>query len=341
MPDEDRCELGGAVDLPLLTTTALDAVRAAGGVHQIAEGLIASISASVWSAVADVAIQPDLYSAQNGEDVTSRLRKAAQLRLADTHADLFHVALTRSAPKKRLRDTLEKLREVKPERVWQPRRPKLAIEIASLIQREVGLAHVPDEKAAQCTLPLKIFAKEVAAFLKNNPHASDFSEKSLVYAVNEVCAAVVGEAEAVRAVERANELVVEDVGCASGAARQHRCGVGGYRSPRQWHCDGRRRQGACPRGCQARRRALTSPAQAVQAVDASALMPSLKSQKKRRSHGRGWVGCFFSRRVRSPFRERAGRGLGAEGIACRCCKRRTPVPGSSRSLGRNTGDCAH
>ena len=212
MPDEDRCELGGAVDLPLLTTTALDAVRAAGGVHQIAEGLIASISASVWSAVADVAIQPDLYSAQNGEDATSRLRKAAQLRLADTHADLFHVALTRSAPKKRLRDTLEKLREVKPERVWQPRRPKLAIEIASLIQREVGLAHVPDEKAAQCTLPLKIFAKEVAAFLKNNPHASDFSEKSLVYAVNEVCAAVVGEAEAVRAVERANELVVEDVG---------------------------------------------------------------------------------------------------------------------------------
>ena len=206
MPDEDGCECGGAVD------QALDAVRAAGGIHQLAEALIASISASVWSAVSEVAVQPDLYNAQSGEDASGRLRKAAQLRLADTHADLFHVALARSAPKKRLRDALEKSREVKPERVWQPRRPKLAIEIASLIQREVGLVHVPDEKAAQCALPLKIFAKEVAARLKESAEHASEADKSLVYAVNEVCAAVVGEAEAVLAAERADGLVDGAVG---------------------------------------------------------------------------------------------------------------------------------
>jgi hypothetical protein len=201
MPVDDENESGAAA-LPV-TTKALDGAQAAGAVFQKAGELVASMAASVWSAAANVTAQSD-YSTQSNEETSRRLLEAVQLRLADTHADLFAVTVARLAPKKRLRDALERSSRTKPERVWRPTRPALAIEIATLIQREVGLVQVPAEKVALCALPMKIFAKEIAAHLTKSAHATDFTERSLVYAVNEVCAAVVSEADTSRAAEPAS-----------------------------------------------------------------------------------------------------------------------------------------
>lgn len=213
MPDEDECK-SNAVVLPDSMKT-LDGIHAADAVFQKAAALVASITASVWSAAADVTTQSD-YSMQSSEEASSRLRKAAQLRLADTHADLFLITVAPSAQKKRLRDALEGSNKTKLERVWWPTRPALAIEIASLLEREVGVVQVPADKAVGCALPLKIFAKEVAAHLVKSVHASEFTEKSRVYAVTEVCAAVVSEAKTIRA----SELVTGSTG---GVIALHGC----------------------------------------------------------------------------------------------------------------------
>jgi hypothetical protein len=187
--------------------------------HMI-DALVASVTASVWHAAAEVTDHVDDNTLSN-EAASNRLRKAVQLRLALTHADLFTVNVTRPTSKKRLRAALEASAKTTPERVWKPTRPALAIEIAKLLQQAVGLVHVPAEKADQCKLPLKVFAKQVAASLTESIHASDYSEKSLVYAVNEVCAAVVNEAENDTVAEGASRGVVMLHACTDAAWRGH------------------------------------------------------------------------------------------------------------------------
>ena len=56
----------------------------------------------------------------------------------------------------------------------------------------------------------------MAARLSKSGNASDYSEKSLVYAVNEVCAAVISEAETIRATQSAGGTL-ELHGCTDSA----------------------------------------------------------------------------------------------------------------------------
>ena len=184
-------------------------------VSQMADALVASVTASIQSAAAALAAEVD-GDTQGSESTSSRLQRAVQLRLADTHSDLFSVGVTRPS-KKRLRDALEASVDAKTERLWRPTRPKLALEIAAVLQQGVGLVQVPAEKAESCELPMKIFAKQVAASLAKGLLGRDASEKSLVYAVNEVCAAVVSEVETICGADGTKCGVVHLHGCTDAA----------------------------------------------------------------------------------------------------------------------------
>jgi len=124
------------------------------------------------------------------------LLKAVQKRLIKTHAALLVVQV---GTKRRRNEP----NGVKPTalRVWKPTRPALALEVARLLADGVGLVEAPEEKRAGCSLPLKIFSKQIATKLGSTTAGAEYSQHSIQFAVTEVIAAVFTEAEHSRTTE--------------------------------------------------------------------------------------------------------------------------------------------
>ena len=159
-------------------------------VTRLAERLGKDMLEVVWQSAKEV--DEDALSPETAQ---SALLYAVQQRLAKTHATLLIVQVGR---KRRCED------EAKPKvpRVWRPTRPELAHEAALLLQDDVGLTEAPLEKRASCLLPLKFFAKTIAAKLEHSTAYTGLSSSSIGYAVGEVISAVFTEAERNRLADR-------------------------------------------------------------------------------------------------------------------------------------------
>ena len=155
---------------------------------------VSKLVGSIWKAAGAVVEEPD-YASLTAEDVTERLHVAIRSRLSKTHKGLLKTPGL-YVPVKRSRTAIDGTSPTAA-RSWRPTRPEFARSIAQLLADGVGLVEAPIEKRETCKHPIKIFAKTVVAKLMSTS-APLYTDRSIQYAVAEVVAAVVAEAEAMR-----------------------------------------------------------------------------------------------------------------------------------------------
>ena len=152
----------------------------------LADRLCLEVSAQILQAAKEV--DRHGLSAQATE---CALLKAVQRRLSSTHGSPLVVHVSRKRQRERDAGISKKLR------IWKPKRPALALEVAQLIKDSVGLTEAPVDRR-DCMLPLKYFAKPIVSKLISSTESNGFSPSSIGYAVSEVISAVCIEAESKR-----------------------------------------------------------------------------------------------------------------------------------------------
>lgn len=160
------------------------------GVDKVATDLVTN----VWAAVEEVKKK----SGDEDHEGAVQLLDALRRRLAKSHPALFKVQVVKHPSLKRQRDAVEIDASLAKQRTWQPSRPSFAKEIATVVMEGKRVTEVPSEKRDTCLLPFKLFGRDVVAEVASRESATDFTSRSVQYAVAEVIYAIVTEAEALR-----------------------------------------------------------------------------------------------------------------------------------------------
>ena len=186
-----RCLESSARTSKVMTTDMAPHTEMIAGPEVTLQALGRELTASIWEAVHELRQIKEFHALDN-KTAVSKLHCEIQKRLLVSHAPLL--IMMSHAPLERKRDRTETTQK-KATRVWRPTRPALAQKAAQLIADGIGLVSVPNEKRSACTLPMKIFCREVAAKLGTSDIAANTKKSSLTYAVSEVLSAISNEAD--------------------------------------------------------------------------------------------------------------------------------------------------
>ena len=145
----------------------------------LADKLVRSVSACIWEASSSI------VGGTDGECSRLELVGAIQAHLACSHPELVvrEIATKKRAAGRSVGKRSNKLTI----RKWRPTRPKLALNVAQLLQADEDVVQAPEKQRDGCLMPLKIFANTIARQLHVLVGVtSGYSHSSVVHAVTEV-----------------------------------------------------------------------------------------------------------------------------------------------------------